>query len=95
MIRYITSREENPAKPEEGARLGRSGNEVTVSRFAVGEADQKRAVSNKLEDVIHAIVELGGTYPDIVQFLQQAKSSGAMSARLEVDALPNPARRRA
>ena len=71
---------------------GRQGAEVTVSRFAVGEADQKRVVPNKLDDVIRAIVELDGTYPDVVQFLQQAKSSGAMTCRLEVDALPNPNR---
>ena len=61
---------------------GRTGSEVTVSRFVVGEADQKRVVSNKLEDVIHAIVELNGTYPDVVHFLQQAKSAGAMSCAI-------------
>lgn len=71
---------------------GRQAGEVTVSRFAVGEADQKRVVPNKLDDVIRAIVELDGTYPDVVQFLQQAKTSGAMTCRLEVDALPNPSR---
>jgi flagellar basal body P-ring protein FlgI len=71
---------------------GREGNEVTVSRFAVGEADQKRVVPNKVDEVIHAIVDLDGTYPDVVHFLQQAKASGALTCRLEVDALPNPTR---
>jgi flagellar basal body P-ring protein FlgI len=61
---------------------------VTVSRFAVGKPDQKRVVSTKLDDVIRAIVELGGTYPDVVQALQGAKASGALTARFEVDALP-------
>ena len=61
---------------------------VTVSRFAARQPDQKRVVSTKVDDVVRAIVELGGTYPDVVQALQNAKSSGALSARFEVDALP-------
>ncbi len=61
---------------------------VTVSRFAPGKPDQKRVVSTKLDEVIRAIVELGGTYPDVVQALQHAKTSGALDARFEVDALP-------
>jgi len=38
---------------------------------------------------VRAIVELGGTYPDVVQALQQAKSCHALSGRFEVDALPD------
>ncbi len=62
---------------------------VTISRFSVGQPDQKRVVSNKLDELIRAIVELGGTYPDVVQALQQAKSSHALASRFEVDALPD------
>jgi len=65
---------------------------VTVSKFAVGQTDQKRIVSNKVDDVIRAIVELGGTYPDVVQALQQAKTSRSLSSRFEVDAIPDSAR---
>ncbi len=43
--------------------------------------------------MIRAIVELGGTYPDVVQALQQAKADGALPSRFEVDALPQPGRR--
>jgi flagellar basal body P-ring protein FlgI len=71
---------------------GRDGDQVTVSRFSVGEADQKRVVTPLVDDVIRAIVDLGGNYPDVVQFLQQAKETRALSCRLEVDALPNPDR---
>ena len=42
--------------------------------------------------MIRAIVELGGTYPDVVQALQQAKADGALVSRFEVDALPQPGR---
>ena len=66
-----------------------SGDQVTVSRFTVGEPDQRRVVSTRVDDVIRAIVELGGAYPDVVQALQQAKSSGSLASRFEVDALPD------
>lgn len=68
------------------------GKHITVSRFEPGKPDQKRVVSCRLDDVIHAIVDLDGTYPDVVQFLQQAKECGALECRLEADALPNPFR---
>jgi hypothetical protein len=38
-------------------------------------------------------VELGGSYPDVVQALQQAKNGRALTGRFAVDALPD--RRRA
>ena len=69
------------------------GEEITVSRFVVGQADQKRIVSTKVDDVIRAIVELGGTYPDVVLALQQAKTAHALTGRLEVDAVPAGGRR--
>jgi HEAT repeat protein len=66
-----------------------TADKATVSRFAVGKPDQKRVVSTRLDDVIRAIVELGGTYPDVVQALQQAKACQALAGRFEVDALPD------
>jgi len=69
-----------------------AGDEITVSRYAVDELDQKRVVSTSLDEVIRAIVELGGTYPDVVQALQEAKAAGSLSARFEVDALPEAGR---
>ncbi|MGA2062227.1 MAG: flagellar basal body P-ring protein FlgI [Thermoguttaceae bacterium] len=66
--------------------------EITVSKFAVKEADQKRVVSAKVNEVIRAVAELGGTYPDVVQMLQEAKASGALPSRFEIDALPEAGR---
>ena len=71
---------------------GRSDSEVTISKFAVGEQDQQRVVSADLDEIIRAIVELGGTYPDLVHALQQAKAQKALTGRLEVDAIPQPGR---
>ncbi|MDY0169903.1 MAG: flagellar basal body P-ring protein FlgI [Thermoguttaceae bacterium] len=67
--------------------------EVSVARFSVGESDQKRIVSAKIDDVIRAIVELGGTYPDVVQALQEAKQSGTLQGRFAIEALPEAGRR--
>jgi flagellar basal body P-ring protein FlgI len=66
---------------------------IMVSRFTAGAEPQKREVSARVDEVIRAIVELGGTYPDVVQALQQAKSAGALTGRFEVDALPEAGRR--
>jgi flagellar basal body P-ring protein FlgI len=66
--------------------------EVVISKFVPNEADQKRTVSPKIDDVVRAIVELGGTYPDVVQVLQEAKTTGSLASRFEVDALPQAGR---
>jgi flagellar basal body P-ring protein FlgI len=84
-----------PVALEAGNRImvtGRNGDDLVVSKFAPNEADQKRTVPNDVDAVIRAIVELGGTYPDVVQALQQAKSAGALASRFEVDALPEAGR---
>jgi flagellar basal body P-ring protein FlgI len=65
---------------------------LSVSRFAPNEPDQKRIVSTRLDDVIRAIVAVGGTYPDVVQALQEAKAGGALQGRFEVDAVPETGR---
>ncbi len=72
--------------------VGTKSGEVAVSKFAVGEMYQKHIVSNDVETVIRRIVELGGTYPDVVQALQAAKEKGALASRFEVDALPKAGR---
>jgi hypothetical protein len=71
---------------------GQNGDKITISRFSAGAESQQRIVSTRVDEVIRAIVELGGTYPDVVQALQQAKTDGALAGRFEVDALPQPGR---
>ena len=66
--------------------------EISVSKFAPHEADQKRVVSTRVDEVIRAIVELGGTYPDAVQAVQEAKAAGCLEGRFEIDALPEAGR---
>ena len=72
---------------------GRGGSKITVSRFAANEEPEQHEVSTRVDDVIRAIVALGGAYPDVVQALQQAKADGSLVGRFEVDALPQSGRR--
>jgi hypothetical protein len=72
---------------------GQGDGKITVSRFVPGAEPRKREVSTHVDEVIRAIVDLGGTYPDVVQALQQANAEGALASRFEVDALPEPGRR--
>ncbi len=84
-----------PLAVEAGNQIMVTGNkpgEIIVSRFAVHEPDQKRFVSTRVDDVIRAIVALGGTYPDVVQALQEAKARGCLAGRFEVDAIPEAGR---
>ena len=61
---------------------------ATVSRFAAGEDDRSMIVPARVDRVIRAIAELEGTYPDVVQFLQQAKAMRSLASRLAFDAVP-------
>jgi len=72
---------------------GLSGGQITVSKFEPGKSPEKRVVSTDVEEVVRTIVDMGGTYPDVVQALQQAKHEGALASRFRVDALPEPGRR--
>ena len=80
---------------EAGNRIMLTSNnqgEIVLSKFTVNEPDQQRTVSNLVDDVIRAITDLGGTYPDVVQALYEAKKAGSLDSRLEIDALPGAGR---
>ena len=62
---------------------------ATISRFAAGDDDRSRTVPARLDRVIRAVAEVGGSYPDVVQFLQQAKAMRGLSSRLAFDSLPD------
>jgi len=71
---------------------GQNPNEVVVSRFATKGIDERRTVSNHLDSIIRAVVDMGGTYPDVIQMIRQADRDGVLSCRLEIDCLPEPNR---
>ena len=80
---------------EAGATIyvnGQVPGSVVITRFVTEGLDEQRTVSNRLDEIIRAVVDLGGTYPDIVQMLRQADMMHALSCRLEVNCLPEPNR---
>ena len=84
-----------PLVLDAGSRIlvnGLRGGHITVSRFGPREPTQERVVSTRVDEVIRAIVDLGGEYPDVVQMLRQAENAGALSSRYCEDALPAPGR---
>lgn len=66
--------------------------QISVSRFDADRPDQRRIVPPQVDAVIRAVVDLGGTYPDVVQLLQEARQVGALPSRLAMDALPESTR---
>ena len=54
-----------------------------------GEPDQLATTSSQAVSIIHKIVDLGGSYPDVVQFLQQARTMRKLDSRLAFDAVPS------
>lgn len=65
---------------------------ITLTRFEVGKADQRKVVSPRVVDVILAAAEMGATYPDIAQMLTQASGQFNLEGRFEMDAMPQAGR---
>lgn len=73
--------------------------EVIVKKYNTG-VDDQRIVSYRLDEVIRAIVDVGGSYPDMINFLCKAQEQNHLLAYsgqklwncpLAIDALPNNA----
>ncbi len=71
---------------------GMRGSEITVSRVDSGSEVDRRTIHPEVEELVRAIVDLGGTYPDVVQALHEASKQGGLESRLRVDALPQTGR---
>lgn len=71
---------------------GLEGEQITVSFFSPGAPTQQRSIPNRVDDLIRAVVDLGGDYPDVIQMLQQANDAGVLSSRFRVNALPEAGR---
>ncbi|QDU62075.1 Flagellar P-ring protein precursor [Planctomycetes bacterium Pan216] len=70
---------------------GADNKEIHLASFRPGPKGtiEQRAVSSlQVGEVIEKIVELGGTYPDVVAMLQQASETGNLPGRLEINTLP-------
>lgn len=65
---------------------GTADGRIRVIRFQVGQDEEERVVSTRLDHVIRAIAELGGSYTDLYQCVASAKVEGYISSRLVVNA---------
>ena len=61
----------------------------TVSRYPThGTAGKRQCNSMRVAEVLRAIADLGGAYPDAIELLDQANRCKCLSCRLRYDALP-------
>jgi hypothetical protein len=67
-------------------------NSIKITRFLLNSGEESEICSNDLTEFVRAIAKLGGTYADVIEALEEAKSKGFLAARLEIDALPRPGR---
>ncbi len=83
-----------PLLVEAGPRIWVQGlkNKVTVTKLAAFESEQQRVASTRIDEIIRAIVEVGGTYPDVVQALHAIDDQNALEGRFVIDALPEGGR---
>lgn len=66
--------------------------DVVVSRYRIGEKDQRRVVSSEIAEVIRAAAELGASYPDLAQMLVQAERQHNLPGQIGIDMLPEAGR---
>jgi hypothetical protein len=65
---------------------------VEVVCFEAGEDDRREECSNRLDDVVRTIAEMGGGYAEVIQCLREAKRKEYLEPRIVVDALPTAGR---
>ncbi len=64
--------------------------QIKISRFAPGEQDRVSYSAPKVDQLIRALVTIGATYGDVIQALHEAKQAGLITARIAVNAVPQP-----
>lgn len=71
---------------------GQTPGKVVITRLVTLGIGENRTVSNRLDEIIRAVADMGGTYPDVVQLVRQADVMRVLSCRLEMNCLPEPNR---
>ena len=72
---------------------GLESGELKIGRFRPDQETQYETCSADLDKVIRTIVKLGGGYPEVIEFLNEARKAGCLDARIAVEALPKPDRK--
>jgi hypothetical protein len=66
----------------------RDDTHCTVSRLSVRQGSRRRQCSLNLEEVLRLLAELGGSYPEVIDFLRQAREYHCVNCPIAADALP-------
>jgi len=72
---------------------GLQGDRLRVICYMPGEPDTQSECSTRVDEVIRAVAELGGSYADVVQMLREAKEKKLLDSRVVFDALPRSGRK--
>jgi hypothetical protein len=67
--------------------------QVRVIKYLMNGTEDELVTSNRLGDVVRAIVKLGGGYEEVYQACRSAKLTGKLDARIEVDSEARAGRR--
>jgi hypothetical protein len=67
--------------------------QVKITRFHPGKDPEHVICSTRVADIVRTIVQLGGTYTDVLSALHSAKQRRYLACRLEMDAVASPYRR--
>ncbi len=62
--------------------------QLSVVQFSSKKSDQQLTCAPQLGALIRTVTEAGASYADVVQLIQEAKSSGCIESRVEFDAIP-------
>ena len=65
---------------------------LIVRRLTAGDDEEQIRTTRRLDEVLRAIVSLGGSYSDAVQAISEAKRSGSLESRVEYSAIPQVGR---
>jgi hypothetical protein len=66
----------------------RDDKRCTITRASVRHGTHRRQCSLHVEDVLHNLADMGGIYPEAVDFLRQAGTYQSLTCPVAVDALP-------
>ena len=72
---------------------GEAGAELKITRYTPGDDDQILTSPPEVSDLIRNLIQIGATYPEIVNMLRQTQRQGCLHSRLVFDAIPQTGRK--
>jgi flagellar basal body P-ring protein FlgI len=67
---------------------GQNDDHCTITRISLRNGKSTKQCSLKLDDMLHTLADLGGTYSDAMEVLRHADRQQCLNCRVGVDALP-------